>query len=222
MTTTSHVLRATTIPEAWYKGLSHIINTGDILTDERESRIKEQLNLQITITKPFENPLPSQFPWTREQLDTYAHQLISGEGSEGFKYTYGQRLRNWNRQVDQLEYILHKITTNPNTRRATATTWMPYVDTRQEEVPCMVLLDFKKRRDQLHLTCVFRSHDFASAYPANLYGLTKLLEYTAKRTNTTPGEITTLSISAHIYEHDWTWVKEILNNKTKTERRLKG
>ena len=45
----------------------------------------------------------------------------------------------------------------------------------------MMLDDFKIRDGKIHLTTLFRSHDFGGAYPANLYGLSRLLEYVARQ-----------------------------------------
>jgi thymidylate synthase len=74
----------------------------------------------------------------------------------------------------------------------------------------MIVDDFKLRDGSLHLSIFFRSHDFAGAYPANLYGLARLLEYVAREVDAEPGSISTTSASAHIYEHDWDWVEEML------------
>ena len=74
----------------------------------------------------------------------------------------------------------------------------------------MIVDDFKLRDGRLHLSIFFRSHDFAGAYPANLYGLARLLEYVSGEVGAEPGSISTTSASAHIYEHDWDWVEEML------------
>jgi len=106
--------------------------------------------------------------------------------------------------------VTEKLQENPTSRRAIAITWIPSVDTKVNEVPCMMLDDFKLRDGKIHLTTLFRSHDFGGAYPANLYRLSKLLEYVADRVGTEPGTITTISISAHIYDHDWDMVENIV------------
>lgn len=74
----------------------------------------------------------------------------------------------------------------------------------------MIVDDFKLRDGRLHLSIFFRSHDFAGAYPANLYGLARLLQYVAGEVGAEPGSISTTSASAHIYEHDWDWVERML------------
>jgi thymidylate synthase len=84
------------------------------------------------------------------------------------------------------------------------------LDNIREEVPCMIVDDFKLREGRLNLSVFFRSHDFAGAYPANLYGLAGLLEHVAGEVGASPGSISTLSSSTHIYEHDWDWVQEMV------------
>jgi len=204
------VIRANSISDAWYRGLNLIWNHGHEVTDERGSRIREYLNLMIVIQDPYIDRIPKDISWNEERLEEYAKQLISGENVQDFEYTYGQRLRNWNEEIDQIAYVIDKLKQNPTTRRATAVTWVPTIDTVVDEVPCMIIDDFKIRGGKVNLTTLFRSHDFAGAYPANLYGLSRLLEYVADEVGVSPGMITTISASAHIYEHDWDMVEDIL------------
>jgi thymidylate synthase len=204
------VIRANSISDAWYRGLNLIWNHGQEVTDERGSRIREYLNLMIVIQNPYIDRIPKDISWNEERLEEYAKQLITGENVQDFEYTYGQRLRNWNEEIDQIAYVIDKLKQNPTTRRATAVTWVPTIDTVVDEVPCMIIDDFKIRGGKVNLTTLFRSHDFAGAYPANLYGLSRLLEYVAGEVGVSPGMITTISASAHIYEHDWDMVEDIL------------
>lgn len=223
-------IRADTIPEAWRRGLNLIWRQGEEITDERDTRTREILALEVVVEDPRCDMIPAEYSWNRPRLEDYAGQLISGE-NPGFEYTYGERLRSWalpsfgkekegdedggdegnaKEPVDQIDYVVRRLRANPNSRRASAVTWIPPVDTKKEEVPCMMVDDFKIREGRLHLTALFRSHDFAGAYPANLYGLTRLLEYVAERAGAEPGSITTVSCSAHIYDHDWDWVCEMV------------
>jgi thymidylate synthase len=207
------LLRAATISEAWERGLNLIWRQGQELTDQRGTRIKELLSLQIVVEDPYRDMIPSQYSWNEDRLKEYAQQLLSGE-NPGFEYTYGERLRSWSLcgqdAVDQIGYAVERLKASASTRRATAVTWIPPLDDRREEVPCMIVDDFKLREGRLHLSVFFRSHDFAGAYPANLYGLAGLLEHVSREVGATPGSISTLSSSAHIYEHDWDWVEEMI------------
>jgi len=206
-------LRAATISEAWQRGLNLIWRQGQELTDQRGTRIKEVLSLQIVVEDPYRDMIPREYSWNEDRLEEYAQQLLSGE-NPGFEYTYGERLRSWSlsglETVDQIDYAVERLKASASTRRATAVTWIPPLDDLREEVPCMIVDDFKLREGRLHLSVFFRSHDFAGAYPANLYGLAGLLKHMAGEVDAAPGSISTLSSSAHIYEHDWDWVEEML------------
>lgn len=205
----------------WKRGLSLILEKGSLVDDERGNSTKELLNLMSRVENPF-GMYPKEI--REKMLETYGDTLLTAD-NKGFSYTYGERLRNWNCDItnsrfvnhepsvrdrlDQIELIIRRLKNNKNTRRATATTWIPSIDFNSEEVPCMVLIDFKLR-ERMELTAVFRSHDFYGAYPYNLYALSRLLEYVAKETNAEKGGITILSISAHIYLNDLKNVETIL------------
>lgn len=226
-------IRAGTISDAWHRGLNLIWRQGHELTDERGTRIRELLSLQVVVEDPYRDMIPHEYSWNEERLEEYALQLLSAE-NPGFEYTYGNRLRSWmlpvpspggqsptchppacqssinQSPIDQIEQIKRHLKASPATRRATAVTWIPPLDEFRDEVPCMIVDDFKLRDGRLNLSVFFRSHDFAGAYPANLYGLARVLEHVAKDVGATPGSISTLSSSAHVYEHDWDWVQEML------------
>ena len=208
-----HFIRAASISEAWQRGLGLIWRQGVQITDERGTRVKEILSLQMVVEDPYRDMIPVGYAWNEERLEEYARQLLSGD-NPGFEYTYGERLRAWalpgSPPLDQIEQAISRLRSSASTRRATAVTWIAPLDSGKEEVPCMIVDDFKLRDGRLHLSIFFRSHDFAGAYPANLYGLARLLQYVAGEVGAEPGSISTTSASAHIYEHDWDWVERML------------
>ena len=209
-------IRARSISDAWHRSLNLIWRQGEEILDERGTRIRELLSLQVVVEDPYQEMIPEEYSWNKERLEEYAHQLQSSE-NPGFEYTYGERLRAWSLPgtppLDQIDMAIRRLNESPATRRATAVTWIPPVDSAKDEVPCMIVDDFKLRDGRLHLAVFFRSHDFAGAYPANLYGLARLLEYAAQKVGARPGSISTTSASAHIYEHDWDWVEEMLHGR---------
>jgi len=206
-------IRAASISEAWQRGLALIWRQGAEITDQRGTKIKEILSLQMVVEDPYRDMIPPGYSWNEERLEEYARQLLSGD-NPGFEYTYGERLRAWalpgSAPLDQIEQAIARLQASSSTRRAIAVTWIAPVDSRTEEVPCMIVDDFKLREGRLHLSIFFRSHDYAGAYPANLYGLARLLQYVAGEVGAEPGSISTTSASAHIYEHDWDWVERML------------
>ena len=216
-------IRARSISDAWHRGLNLIWRQGQEITDERGTRIRELLSMQVVVEDPYQEMIPKEYSWNEERLEEYAGQLLSGV-NPGFEYTYGERLRAWSLPgvppLDQIEQVILRLKESSATRRATAVTWIPPVDTAKDEVPCMIVDDFKLRDGRLNLAVFFRSHDFAGAYPANLYGLARVLEYVAREVAAEPGSISTTSASAHIYEHDWDWVEEMLLGKGEGESPL--
>jgi len=220
MAKVGRLIRGRTISDAWHRGLNLIWRQGAEITDERGTRIKELLGLHVIVENPYTDMIPSEYSWNRERLDEYALQLCSGE-NPGFEYTYGERLRCWSlpgaAAVDQIDQVIRRLKASAAARRATAVTWIPPIDTAKDEVPCMIVDDFKLRDGQLNLQVFFRSHDFAGAYPANLYGLSRLLGNVAKENGADPGSISTVSASAHIYDHDWDWVGEMLIGANRSE-----
>ena len=210
-------IRGRTISDAWHRGLNLIWRNGQEIIDERGTKIRELLSLQVVVENPYVEMIPKEYSWNEERLEEYALQLLSAD-NPGFEYTYGERLRGWSvgsdQRVDQIEQAIRRLKTSPSTRRATAVTWIPPVDEIKDEVPCMIVDDFKLRDGCLNLSVFFRSHDFAGAYPANLYGLARVLEQVAKEVGARPGSISTTSASAHVYEHDWDYVEEMLLGRT--------
>jgi thymidylate synthase len=209
-------IRARNISDAWHRALNLIWRQGQEITDERGTKIRELLSLQVVVSDPYQEMIPREYSWNEERLEEYALQLLSGQ-NPGFEYTYGERLRAWSMPgtppLDQIEQVIRRLNDSSSTRRATAVTWIPLVDTAKDEVPCMIVDDFKLRDGCLNLSIFFRSHDFAGAYPANLYGLARVLEYVSREVGAKPGSISTTSASAHIYEHDWDLVAEMLKGE---------
>jgi len=201
-------IKARTIDSAWGRILSALWDSPSFKSQRGET--KEIHNLLVRVTEPAEKMTCEGFLMGQDQLEEYSKQLLDPD-KQGFEYTYGERLRAWgDEKIDQIGFVIEKLKKDPNSRRSLAVTWIPPVDEKKEEVPCLILADFKIRGGKLHLTAVFRSNDMFGAWPANAYGLTRLCEFVAKGVGVPVGTLTTLSISAHIYEHDWENVKRRL------------
>jgi thymidylate synthase len=107
--------------------------------------------------------------------------------------------------LDQIDQVIQNIKKNPNTRRAVCVTWIPSVDLRKKDVPCLNYLVFYNVNGYLCLTVAFRSHDIFGAYISNLYGLSRLLEYVRVSAGLKMGSLTVLSVNAHynkLFEED--------------------
>lgn len=197
------------IKDAYLENIRKILAYGEKIKDERGSNTLEILNLQTNIEGKLIacNQNIEGSIWTGEKLEDYCKQMNNPE-EKGFAYDYGNRLRGFD--VDQIQYVIDKLSENPNSRRSTAVTWRPTVDTINDEVPCLIMLDFKIRHDKLSTTAVWRSHDIYGAFYPNLQGLKHISDYIAHDVGCSPEIFNVYSLSAHIYETDIAAAQNIL------------
>ncbi len=216
----AYLIHANEIADGWKSLIKKIMEEGAEIKDERGSLTRELLNVMVTIEKPLgktsssnfylknlEDKLagiknikvPEGYFWSGEKLEKYSQQFTSSD-QQGFIYTYGNRLRAHFKGIDQIQEAINRLKNCRESRRAISITWDPLLDTENEEVPCMILVDFKIRANKLFTTALWRSHDIYGAWFPNVVGLTYLAQYVAREVGTSLGSITIHSISAHIYE----------------------
>ena len=175
-----------------------------IRIDERGIETRWLDNAMIHIINPYEDRVSDQYPLSEKVLhEKYATQLLTPDRLD-FEYTYGERLNAWgDEQVNQIDYVIQKLSQMISTRRAVATTWDPRKDNKADEVPCLNHLVFMECRGGLDLSVIIRSNDMFGAWLANVYALAELLKHVSEKVDISPGSITTLSINAHVYSHDY-------------------
>lgn len=212
------LLEVDEIADGWETLVKKIIKEGNNVNDERGSLTKEILNVTVSIKKPLRNTntgdffnikskvsdildvrVPEGYFWEGDKLKVYTKQFISDD-KQGFVYTYGNRLRTHFDGVDQINEAIKRLNNYRESRRAISITWDQVIDTQTDEVPCMILVDFKIRDDKLYTTALWRSHDIYGAWFPNTVGLTYLAQYVSERVHAAIENITIHSISAHIYE----------------------
>ena len=215
------------IADGWEKLVKMIITDGEEVNDERGSLTKEILNVMVSIRKPLgtnsndffniqskfsdilDIRVPEGYFWSGDKLKTYSEQFISKD-KQGFVYTCGNRLRSHFSKTDQIKEAIQRLKNCKESRRAISITWDPAIDSKNDEVPCMILVDFKIRNDRLYTTALWRSHDIYGAWFPNAVGLTYLSQYVAGKVDIAIGSITIHSISAHIYEVNFDEARKLL------------
>ncbi|OQD58793.1 thymidylate synthase [Methanobrevibacter arboriphilus JCM 13429 = DSM 1125] len=216
------------IADGWETLVKEIMKNGKDVNDERGSLTKEILNVMVSIKKPFGKDaggdffniqsnshdisnirVPEGYFWKGDRLKTYSEQFISDD-KQGFVYTYGNRLRAHFGGVDQINEAIERLKNCRESRRAISITWDQVVDSKNDEVPCMILVDFKIRDDKLYTTALWRSHDIYGAWFPNAVGLSYLAQYVSERVDASIETITIHSISAHIYEVNFKEARELL------------
>ncbi len=209
-----YYINAKTPSEAWVRALDVIYRNGRDIIAGHEQKTREVLGLLIHVQKPFENRLHPLYPLKEEAVrENYVPQLLTPENPTGFVYTYGERLRDYNveeNRIDQINEVIKILSDLKESRRAIAITWYPWVDLYAEDIPCLIVADFKVRNDKLHLTCYLRSNDLGEAWMANQYAFSELGKYVGEKVGVEMSSLTTFSNSAHYYDHFKPTVEKIL------------
>jgi thymidylate synthase len=123
-----------------------------------------------------------------------------------WEYTYHERLANWGSwtdnvlnvnekkitrgkvnprfgdeilSVNQIEEVIKKLTKDPSSRQAQMITWVPYLDTKVYDPPCLQRIWFRiiENKDwYLNTNISFRSNDAYNAFMMNCFGLTMFIK----------------------------------------------
>lgn len=122
--------------------------------------------------------------------------------------------------VNQIDYVVRKLTETPSSRRAVVSLFEPRGHEAMDDPPCLNHIQFLRRNGDLNMHALFRSNDMLSAWGANAYALAHLQEEVIARINSVIvnsmgdkilnykemderlvkwGWMETTSISAHIY-----------------------
>ncbi|HWQ66419.1 MAG TPA: thymidylate synthase [Methanospirillum sp.] len=152
---------------------------------------------------------PGDRSWSRRLLDRLMQPLGYIPAGSGGGVTYQGDGNEGG--IDQIQTsIITRLIENPTSRRAIAITWVPDIDIKREEPPCLQIVQcLIDRSMRLNLVCLFRSNDMLSAWGQNAYGLAHMQDHILAAINAgrekkgqdplTLGWLETISISAHMY-----------------------
>jgi thymidylate synthase len=202
------IIRAPSISRAHELVIKMILEKGyPVVTEDGEATIEFE-EIAMKVDNPLAEPLVS--PASRFQqrfMEQYAHDLL--EGSESvFEYDYHGRLFRWGDfleyqgnavAVDQVAYIIEKLSASSKSRRALAITWNPVTDEHLADCPCLQLVQCLVRDGRLQMKVVFRSNDMLTASGANMFALVHLQKMIADRLGIVPGSYTHIALVPHIY-----------------------
>ena len=204
-------IKGKTALETWKKILDHIIHEGEEFEDRKSRICKESLNVVAVventegITKPIEMlnkfnkwiyPSPIQIKDSMFGKDPHISE---------YYYNYGQRAFNFNgiNQIDN--YIIPLLRKNPTSKRAIVVFSDPLKDSfvERKQIPGLVMMNFNIRNGKINTTMVIRSSDMFHGWPANIAQAYFITEYLSKELNYPIGTLSTVSISAHIFEEQF-------------------
>ena len=153
-------IETTKAEDAWNIILKQIMEFGDLVEDERELVTKELLNVIVTVNDPVNSILPRGY-LSVEKLKRYEQSFLD-INNQFNGIDYGKRLREhfgfklgrdiYKVKIDQVESVINRLKNCETTRRATMTTFDPSIDQCKNEIPSMVMIDFKIRKNKLYTT----------------------------------------------------------------------
>lgn len=141
-------------------------------------------------------------PGTPDSWGTYAHRLVRREGKDG-------------KPINPLENLITKMRAQHEREQGgkfrsfyeisavDVAQDIPLLDSGKDTIkprrmPCMSHLSFKLVAGQVHLTAMFRYHDYRFKVPGNLLGLARLQACVAQEVGAVTGELTVVSTFASI------------------------
>jgi len=157
--------------------------------------------MNITVEDPLADPMIHKaFPGGLADLREYVYELegrkdnwvkaMNDPQDTRWEYTYHGRLQNYGQwkelhdgktaftgpiRVDQVAYVIDKLSTQPFSRQAQMITWMPNLDTACYDPPCLQSLWYRILTDDdgvqwLNANVRFRSNDAWGANFMNMFG----------------------------------------------------
>jgi thymidylate synthase len=116
---------------------------------------------------------------------------------------YGKQGRSWaapdGRVIDQIEWVLNEIKTNPNSRRLIVSAWNPADVNDMALPPCHCLFQFSVMEGKLSCQLYQRSADVFLGVPFNIASYALLTLMLARATGLEPGEFVHTFGDAHLY-----------------------
>jgi len=200
-----------TLPEAWEKSVLMLWEHGvEVKTeyDKPGEPLSKDCTMIMEVSEPFTEPrIHLAFPGGIEDLEKYRQEVVSGVHDHWIKpeegkwtYTYHARMSNYKvvndlssseiespfPPVDQLEYIVEKLSKSYYSRRAQAVIWMPTADPATDDCPCLQriwcrIIKNESEQPVLNMNTHWRSRDAYKAAFMNIYAFTELQRELAQR-----------------------------------------
>ncbi|MFC1590724.1 thymidylate synthase [Candidatus Omnitrophota bacterium] len=213
-----------TLPEAWERSVVATWEKGlSIRTeyDKPQDPMSRDCTMIMVVNEPMAEPrIHRAFPGGLEDLEVYRQEVVYGihdhwiKPEEGkWTYTYHQRLCNYafgRDAVDQMDYIVEKLSKRPYSRRAQAITWNPLSDPGSDDPPCLQriwcrLAESADNKYFLNMNTHWRSRDAYKASFMNIFAITDLQRVVAEeiskrlKKEVLCGRYVDISDSFHIY-----------------------
>ncbi|HEY5112451.1 MAG TPA: thymidylate synthase [Acidimicrobiales bacterium] len=206
----SRRITARTIGEAWIAIGAKILAEGDVAVyDGLAIRELIMVTLHVAEARGDDEVIaqlgdPERLAWMHANFTDSARVAALGDAD-----SYATRLYDYeHRGLNQIDWVVERLRTDPSTRSATITTLQPLTDTSY--IPCVSLLDFFLSEGRLQLVVYAHSIDFGTKGFANLVELAYLQQHVGERIASDVGAFTMTVKSAHLYERDVAGMNDVL------------
>lgn len=148
---------------------------------------------------------------------SYYNSNISSFSNNGktFDAAYGERIRNWPSGIDQISYVVEKLSLDNNSRQAVIALWNPVLDTvpGSKDYPCNNLCYFTLRNNKLNMSVVRRSNDMVWGLPYNQIQFWFIHAIIAGTLNVEMGEYCEFVQNMHVYLDNYKGTLEIIKQR---------
>jgi len=188
-----------TLPEAWEKAVLECWRRGAAVRTEYDKPgdpPSRDCTMMWVVEEPFAEPrIHRAFPGGLEDLEIYRQEVVDGihdhwiAPEEGkWTYTYHKRLfayETGGKTIDQMDYIVDKLSRSGHSRRAQAITWNVALDPPTDDPPCLQRVWCRRLPGDgysvLNMNTHWRSRDAFKAAYMNVFALTELQKSIAGR-----------------------------------------
>lgn len=254
------VVSENSLAKAYETALVRLYNEGirfETQYDKPGDPLSLDCTMNITILEPENDPMIHKaFPGGIEDLKEYVLELkgfkdhwvknMNDPDDTRWEYTYHGRLINYGSwkelkenktesydvgfKVNQIEYVIRKLVDQPFTRQAQMITWMPNLDMKVYDPPCLQSLWYRILEDEdgvqwLNCNIRFRSNDAWGANFMNMFGFIRfnreiIADEIAKRSGKVVnlGRLNWHADSWHIYGKDIEKAKAMLFDRLETTK----
>jgi thymidylate synthase len=134
-----------------------------------------------------------------EMMIAAAPPMATWVEADGFFYgAYGERVD------EQVEYVIHKLHGDRDTRQAVLTLWDPFRDNRmfKRDYPCTIGMGFRIRNDRLNMSVTMRSNDCWLGVAYDVFQFTQLQWTIANFMGIDVGTYSHHAWSLHVYQRN--------------------
>jgi len=223
-----------TIPRAYERAIKEVWEKGASIRteyDRPEDPPSRDATVMVTVEDPFGQPrFHRSFADSLGGLSEYVMEVVHGahdywikpreeilKGTEStdtrWTYTYHRRLAEYemeDRVIDQIDYMIKKLSQTGFSRRAQGITWNTVLDPPTDHPPCLQrvwgrLLEDESGELVFNMNTHWRSRDLYKAWFENVIALTTLMRKMAERISEETsrpvrlGRYVDISDSLHIY-----------------------